>query len=118
MRSNPIGTPQEGILSPLLANVYLDIFDQWVSKQWEGKETKHTYSRQSEKLRAIKTTKLHPAYLVRYADDWVLIIKSQEQALKWKERITNYLQKRPKIKLSDEKTLITHEKKPYEIPWV
>lgn len=30
---NEEGTMQGGIISPLLANVYLDIMDEWVTKQ-------------------------------------------------------------------------------------
>jgi len=48
------GTPQGAVLSPLLANIYLDALDHLMARQgWE---------------------------MVRYADDFVILCKSQEQA--------------------------------------
>ena len=56
------GTPQGGVISPLLANVYLhEVLDRWfeetVKPQMEGE-----------------------AFLVRYADDFVMVFASQRDA--------------------------------------
>lgn len=108
---NELGAPQGGILSPLLANVYLDIFDQWVAYQWVDKPTKYKYTRQNNKLASLKRTKIRPAYLIRYADDWVLVTQSKEEALKWKERIAQFMKNELKLSLSDEKTTLTNVKR-------
>ena len=108
---NPLGTMQGGILSPLLANVYLDSFDQWVTREWENKTTRHTYSTNSQKLAALKRTNLKPAYLIRYCDDWVILTNSRDNAERIKYRISQYLKRRLKIELSEEKTKITNIRK-------
>jgi retron-type reverse transcriptase len=38
------GTPQGGILSPLLSNIVLNELDWWISSQWETFETKYKFS--------------------------------------------------------------------------
>lgn len=111
LKENPLGTPQGGIISPLLANAYLDTFDQWIIREWEEKETRYNYVTNDKKIRAMKkNTKLKPAYLVRYADDWVLITSTKSNAEKWKKRIKKYLDINLKLTLSDEKTKITNIK--------
>lgn len=106
---NELGVPQGGLISPLLANVHLHSLDQWITREWEAKRTRRQYSGQGKKIRALRNrSKLKPAYFIRYAEDWVLITDSWENAYKWKQRIAKYLQTNLKIKLSDDKTKITN----------
>lgn len=108
VKRNEIGTPQGGIISPLLANVYLHKLDQWIVREWEEKKLRTANSRPTQILRLHSTMKNRRGFYVRYADDWVLFTDSKERAEKWKYRISEYLQTNLKLTLSEEKTLITN----------
>lgn len=109
---NPLGTQQGGVISPLLANVYLDTFDQWVSREWENKKTRRNYTQHGHMIDSLKhRSHLKPAYLVRYCDDWTLTTSSKSNAEKWKRRIAKYLDAKLKLTLSEEKTIITDIRK-------
>ena len=94
---NEYGVAQGSVIGPLLANIYMDIMDEWITKQWENKKLvrrhrlgdhdKLAYSTQGSKLAALRTTKLHPGYLIRFADDFLLITDTKEHAIVWKERL-------------------------------
>lgn len=111
---NEDGVQQGGVLSPLLANVSLGLLDEWISRQWEHKSTRYPYNEWIRKSAALrKRSKLMPGYLVRYADDFVIITDSREHALSWKARLHEFLQTEMKLTLSPEKTLITDVRKQY-----
>jgi group II intron reverse transcriptase/maturase len=72
------GTPQGGILSPLLANINLNEFDWWISKQWETFKARRVKSRYRDGIWSNDTvtsvlskhSNMKPMYIVRYADDF------------------------------------------------
>lgn len=92
------GTPQGGILSPMLANVALTAFDEYCHKNFG------THTRRSSK----QGGKYIQNPLVRYADDFVIVCKSKTEAEFVKGKISSYLDKEIGLELSDEKTSITH----------
>jgi len=109
IKTNPMGTPQGGIISPLLANAYLHLLDEHVANAWIDKKLSFNKSKHSSHRHYIlrKKSNLKPAHLIRYADDWILITSSKENAETWKKRIQELLQNKLKLNLSKEKTLIT-----------
>ena len=72
------GTPQGGILSPLLANIVLNELDWWIASQWEQMPTKTEFKTRcneqgteirSHAYRALRRSRLKEVHAVRYADD-------------------------------------------------
>ena len=110
---NEYGTPQGGLISPLLTNAYLDIMDEWVSKQWENKRTRCHYSRPDSMRSSLRRTDLMPGWLIRYADDFIIVTDTRAHAEVWTTQVQEFLQNRMKLKLSIEKTLITDVRKKY-----
>lgn len=118
------GTPQGGILSPLLANVVLNELDWWLSNQWMTHETKKKFKEYIRKNGSIcsgkrqwlrKKTKLKEFYFVRYADDFKIICKNYKDAIKLKIATTNWLKERLSLEVSEEKTKIVNLKKNYSL---
>ena len=114
------GTPQGGILSPLLANINLSEFDWWVSEQWETRhmsEIKTQYNANGtehmgnhhRKMRS--HTKLKEFYIVRYADDFKLFCHNRKTAELLYHASIQWLEQRLHLPVSIEKSKITNLRK-------
>ena len=109
--TSDLGTPQGGIISPLLANIYLNRFDNFIASGFERKKLRKQYNSHSGEITSIRNrSNLKTAYYVRYADDWVILTDSKEDAEKLKYKAKRYLKDTLKLELSEEKTLITNVK--------
>ncbi len=94
------GTPQGGIISPLLANVYLHELDRYMER-YTGLSTKEKTMRRRQGL-------ANYAY-VRYADDFVVLCNGGKgQAVAMREDLCTFLAARLRLALSMEKTRVTH----------
>ena len=60
VRTETAGTPQGGVISPLLANLYL----HWLDQTWEKKGF---------------GSRFHDAHIVRYADDFVILCRERPE---------------------------------------
>jgi RNA-directed DNA polymerase len=107
------GTPQGGIISPLLSNIVLNELDWWISSQWETFKTKHEYTPQSNKYTALKKIKLKEIYFARYADDFKIFCKDYKTAQKIYNATRLWLKERLDLDISSEKSKITNLKKNY-----
>ena len=105
------GTPQGGILSPLLSNIVLNELDWWVANQWYHKKTKVTYSQKVNQYRSLRKTKLKEGHLVRYADDFKIMCTNKTDAIKWYHAVKNWLKDRLDLDISEEKSKITNLRK-------
>ena len=94
------GTPQGGIISPLLANIYLHELDKYMTRYTNMTKVERSYRRRN---------RLPNFVYVRYADDWVAVCSgTKEQALELKEELRFFLQDTLGLELSLEKTKVTH----------
>jgi len=82
-KGNDKGTPQGGVISPLLANIYLDVLD----RIWKLKKVQERLG----------------ARLIRYADDFVVLCENNtERVLRGIRAVLNSLE----LKLNEEKTKV------------
>lgn len=114
------GTPQGGILSPLLANIVLNELDWWISSQWETHPTRHNYDcyhtekdywNKGNKYRALRSSKLKEIYVVRYADDFKIFCRKRNDADKIFLATKLWLKERLKLNISLEKSKVVNLKK-------
>ena len=116
------GTPQGGILSPLLSNIVLNELDRWIESQWSDNPIIHKYSTTKSKngtiahgngYKAMKKTNLKEMYIVRYADDFRIFCRTRTAAVKTKIATEMWLAERLKLETSPEKTRIVNLKRQY-----
>jgi RNA-directed DNA polymerase len=100
-QETPEGTPQGGILSPLLANIYLHELDRW---WWEN------YGNLTPWQKAVRRReKKGNCILTRYADDFILLCNGPKaEAERLKQELREFLWDELHLELSEEKTHITH----------
>ena len=116
------GTPQGGIISPLLANIVLNELDWWIASQWE--ENPIAISRGRERIigktkvfdkshgyRIMKNTEMKEMHIIRYADDFRIFCRTKEDAVRTKEAVAAWIEERLKLEVSPEKTRIVNTRK-------
>lgn len=105
------GSPQGGLLSPLLSNIVLNELDQWVANQWELFPIHKNLKTRESQLVEKKRTHLKEGYIVRYADDFKIICRDWKTAQKWYHAVKLYLKERLKLDISPEKSKIINLRK-------
>lgn len=92
------GSPQGGVISPTYANMVLDGLEPMILDKYWRSRVKKTFS--------VKHNR-HKVHVVRFADDFIVTASDRESLLEIKEMIVTFLGQRG-LKLSEEKTVITH----------
>ena len=118
------GTPQGGIISPLLANIVLNELDHWVESQWQENPIVHEKGKmrmirnsmvfdRSHGYTVMRRTSLKEMYIVRYADDFRIFCRDREVAERTMIAVTDWITTRLKLEVSPEKTRIVNVRKRY-----
>ena len=116
------GTPQGGIISPLLSNIVLNELDWWVASQWENIPTRYPYKcrvlkngtlDKSNVLAELRKTNLKECYIVRYADDFKIFCRKRSDAEKIFTATKTWLKDRLGLDISPEKSKIVNLKRQY-----
>ncbi len=115
-RSSSEGVPQGGVISPLLSNIMLHEFDQWMERKYLSKKVRKdrwawNFGILNQRPITIRENrKWKPAIsYCRYADDFVVVVKgTKAHAEEVREACREFLEDKLKLTLNMEKTHITH----------
>ena len=112
------GTPQGGVISPLLANIVLNELDHWIESQWMENPVCRKYNRWQGSVlnrgfgyKTMRKTGLKEMYIVRYADDFRIFCRTKSDAKRIKIAVTQWLSERLKLEVSPEKTRVVNLKR-------
>lgn len=117
------GTPQGGILSPLLSNIVLNELDWWIASQWENMPTRYPYKCEIKSNGAVnrshvfttlrRASELKEVFIVRYADDFKLFCSNYADANKVFVATRQWLKERLKLDINEEKSGVVNVRKHY-----
>lgn len=105
------GIIQGGIITPLLSNIYLHEFDKWILSQWEEFPTHKEYCSRNKIYKMLRRRNIKEIWYIRYADDFKIVCKDKETAVKIKYAIEDWLKTRLKLELNEEKSNVINLKK-------
>ena len=90
-QASELGSPQGGVISPIIANIYLDDFDQFM----KGRDHR----------------------IVRYADDILILRRSKRGAENALKQASEFLEGELKLTVNRKKTHVTHSYRGVKISW-
>lgn len=110
------GVPQGGVISPLLANIMLHEFDQYLDRHYLSKKARKDRWYWNSSIKKGRSTAVQEGWewkpavaYCRYADDFVLIVKgTKAQAEAIRDECRHVLEAELKLTLNMDKTKITH----------
>jgi RNA-directed DNA polymerase len=101
LRESNTGAPQGGILSPLLSNIALSVLDEHFVAAWEVMGDSHR--REQRRRKGLANYRL-----VRYADDWVVMVAGGRADAEHLRDEAAAVLLTVGLRLSEEKTKIVH----------
>ena len=116
------GTPQGGVISPLLSNIVLNELDWWLASQWVEIPTRHEFVKkydkdgrafENNKYHLLRRTNLKVCRAVRYADDFKIFTDCYASAVKLFHATKDWLKSRLELDISPEKSKIVNLRKHY-----
>ena len=115
-RASSEGVPQGGVISPLLSNIMLNEFDQWLETKYLSKKARKDRWYWNDSIKRQRPIALReyrqwlPAVAYcRYADDFVVVVKGNKaHAEAIREECRAFLEDGLKLTLNMDKTHVTH----------